>query len=196
MNKKLKIAVAAVSVVMAGTMAFGMFGCVHDDPNGPSGKEYDDTVKVATVKNTTSAQEIVTKLSDAAGSAKLASHVTAKQTAYGRLKTYAADGATTTTGKQEKLTVVARDSSKVEFKMDIGDNANRSVSYTSSLLTSDAATLPDGKEYNQGDLKPAWANVATKLNLDIKEGYTDKGDSKGKIEKLSTSTAVGNKLED
>lgn len=27
MNKKLKIAVAAVSVVMAGTMAFGMFGC-------------------------------------------------------------------------------------------------------------------------------------------------------------------------
>ena len=36
MNKKLKIATAAVSVVMAGTMAFGMFGCTKGS-SGPSG---------------------------------------------------------------------------------------------------------------------------------------------------------------
>ena len=34
MNKKLKIASAAVAVVMAGTMAFGMFGCGGNDDSG------------------------------------------------------------------------------------------------------------------------------------------------------------------
>lgn len=196
MNKKLKIAVAAVSVVMAGTMAFGMFGCGPKTPAGPTEKVYDDTVKTATEKATTSAQEIVTKLTDANGSAKLAKFVTVRQNAYSRLKDFATTGATSTDGKQAKLTVVARDTSKVDFKMDIGDNAQRSVSYTSKLLTSDGATLPDGKKYNQNDLKPAWANVATKLNLNISEGFTDKGKSKGKIEALKSSTTSGNTLAD
>lgn len=37
MNKKLKIATIAVSVVMAGTMAFGMFGCGSGDNGGDNG---------------------------------------------------------------------------------------------------------------------------------------------------------------
>lgn len=42
MNKKLKIATAAVSVVMAGTMVFGMFGCTNN--NKPDDKP-DDTIQ-------------------------------------------------------------------------------------------------------------------------------------------------------
>lgn len=42
MNKKLKVATAAVSVVMAGTMVFGMFGCVTGN-NGGSGTTVDPT---------------------------------------------------------------------------------------------------------------------------------------------------------
>ncbi|MDE6791269.1 MAG: hypothetical protein K2J61_06060, partial [Clostridia bacterium] len=38
MNKKLKIATAAVSVVMAGTMAVGMFGCVKPKPKSTQEK--------------------------------------------------------------------------------------------------------------------------------------------------------------
>lgn len=194
MNRKAKIAIAAVSVVMAGTMALSVAGCHKNDNNG--GKTYGDEIRTATDKATTSAQQIVDKLNDANGSAKLASHVTVKQNAYGRLKTYSANGASSTEGKQDKLNVVERDTTVVDFPMDIGDNAERSVSYTSKLLTSDGAKLPDGKTYHQKDIKPAWQHVATQLNLNIKEAYTDKGDSKGKIEKLGTSVAEGQKLQD
>lgn len=46
MNKKLKIATAAVSVVMAGTMAFGMFGCNTSKPTN-TGKQQKYTVAAA-----------------------------------------------------------------------------------------------------------------------------------------------------
>lgn len=192
MNKKLKIATIAVSAVMAGTMAFSVVGC--GGGKKPTGKVYKDDVKIATANNTTSADEIIKQLNE---TAKLNSHVAAKQTAFNKLKAYAADGATSTEGKQAKLPVPERDTSKkVDFKMDIGDNAQRSVSYTSKLLGSSGATLPDGKKYEVGNLKPAWAAVATKMNLNITEGFTDKQKSVGKIAALKNSTTAGNGLGD
>lgn len=53
MNKKLKIATAAVSVVMAGTMAFGIFGCSSNNSSKTSGKQEKYTVGTGDISNTT-----------------------------------------------------------------------------------------------------------------------------------------------
>ena len=53
MNKKLKIATAAVSVVMAGTMAFGMFGCSNGNGGGDSKPKVDEAGKLTWAENTT-----------------------------------------------------------------------------------------------------------------------------------------------
>lgn len=54
MNKKLKIASAAVAVVMAGTMAFGMFGCKNSDGPGyyTGAPKLDDSGKLTYAEGT------------------------------------------------------------------------------------------------------------------------------------------------
>lgn len=53
MNNKLKIASAAVAVVMAGTMAFGMFGCGSSTSNKKSDKQEKYTVGTGSISNVT-----------------------------------------------------------------------------------------------------------------------------------------------
>lgn len=53
MNKKLKIATAAVAVVMAGTMAFGMFGCSNNGGGKKSDKQEKYTVGTGSISDVT-----------------------------------------------------------------------------------------------------------------------------------------------
>lgn len=117
MNKTKKIAIAAVAVVMAGTMALPLAAC-------NSSKR---------------------KLKDAA---------------------------------QAKLEVSVDEAGKLSYsadttlRMNIGDKPFRSISYLAAgkILSGDV-TLPDGKVYKNGDMKPAWVNLQNKLNLKFADVY-------------------------
>ncbi len=93
MNKKLKIATAAVSVVMAGTMVFGMFGCSGNKPSGPVIEDrtdinYDENHRLTYAEGTaisvnagngtsaSSCQSIAYRESELSGSVKMPDGVT------------------------------------------------------------------------------------------------------------------------
>ncbi len=187
MNKKLKIAAIAVSAIMAGSMAFGIVGCGNKTPDNPKpgpgpGPIVGDTTGTAknplgsapanaTVKSTTSANEIVTKLNE---KAYLSGYIAGKDAAWKRLKTYADGGfkATKTEGKQAKLTVADSYTSTTQLRFDIGDKNTRSITYGTGSIISGTVTLPDGKTYTNDSLKPAWAALETKLGLDVVDKWS------------------------
>ncbi|MCM1438331.1 MAG: hypothetical protein NC131_03855 [Roseburia sp.] len=133
MNKKLKIATAAVSVVMAGTMAFGMFGC--------------------------------------------------------------SKGSGTNNGKQEKLDVAAATESlsDVTLNINIGDAAQRSISYKYGDLLSGNVKLPDGNTYSSSSLKPAWKAFETELGVKFNDVWQN---SSNKVTNAITATTNGSRLSD
>ena len=135
MNKKLKIATAAVSVVMAGTMAFGMFGCKSSGPSDNNG------------------------------------------------------------GKQKKYAVAAatEDLSDVELKINIGDAAQRSISYQYGDLLSGTVTLPDGKSYTSSSLKPAWKAFQDELGVKFVDNWKY---ASNKVTNAKTATTSGSMLSD
>lgn len=118
MNKKLKIASVAVSVVMAGTLAFGIFGCTG---GGNTNKKTEPSV-------------------DAQG----------------------------------KLTYA----STTELRLNVGNQNSskpQSPSYQANTELAGAVTMPDGKSYSIGDLKPAWAALQDQLNLKLTDAFQNKG---------------------
>lgn len=128
MNKKLKIASAAVAVVMAGTMAFGMFGC--GGGNGGGGGGYVDP-KVDAAGNLTYTDN--TTITTAIGYDKLATGMKLK--------------ATDTSGTEE-----------------IPGNALIGQTFM-------------GKEWSEGNFKPAWQAVQDKLKVSFNDlwKYSDDG---------------------
>ncbi|MDE6690717.1 MAG: hypothetical protein K2K04_01985, partial [Clostridia bacterium] len=197
MNKKLKIASAAVAVVMAGTMAFGMFGCTggNDDSGKGSGNgnvignTYED-LTLPTAKATTSAEEIVSQLNS---KAKLNTHVSNKNNAWQRLKKYSEGTDVTTEGKQQKYTVAESYPATTQLKFDVGDDAARAVSFANGGIISGTVTLPDGKQYTTSSLKPAWAALEKSLNLRVVDAFSKKSD---KIKDAAINTTAGGGLGD
>lgn len=131
MNKKLKIATAAVSVVMAGTMVVGMFGCTPKKP----------------------------------------------------------------VSEQEKYEVAAAgtDISGVTININIGDAAQRSISFGYGELLSGTVKLPDGKSYSSSSLKPAWAAFETMVGCKFKDVWQN---ASKKLTNAATATTEGARLSD
>lgn len=147
MNKKFKIAATAVSVVMAGSMAFGMFGCTTT-PNNPGDTNKPNETDIQAAQIT---QAVKDKLN-------YNTYVGACDLAYERLvsKNWA-EGSE----KQAKLTVTAPTSSDtISLRFNIGDKNVRSISYIedAKMLTG-TVTLPDGSSVNGGALKPVWSTL-------------------------------------
>ncbi|MGN0807211.1 MAG: hypothetical protein ACI4MN_02020 [Candidatus Coproplasma sp.] len=118
MNKKLKIASIAVSVVMAGTLAFGIFGCTGGN---------------TTPKTTEPSVDAEGKL------------------------TYA---------------------STTELRLNVGNQNStkpQSPAYRENAELKGAVVMPDGKSYNIGDLKPAWAALQDQLDLKLTDAFQNKG---------------------
>ncbi|MGN0814470.1 MAG: hypothetical protein ACI4MH_04475 [Candidatus Coproplasma sp.] len=71
----------------------------------------------------------------------------------------------------DKLTYAAN----TELRMNVG-NQNSShpakIAYMAEELTQ-TVTMPDGKTYNAGDLKPAWSALQTKLGVKLTESFTN-----------------------
>lgn len=131
MNKKLKIATAAVSVVMAGTMVVGMVGCGNKKP----------------------------------------------------------------VSEQPKYEVAAADAdiSGVTLNINIGDAAQRSISFGYGELLSGTVTLPDGKSYSSSSLKPAWAAFETMVGCKFKDVWQN---TSKKLTNAVTATTEGARLSD
>ncbi len=150
MNKKLKIASAAVAVVMAGTMAFGMFGCGGGNGGG-GGKtvvtpNLDEAGKLTYTDNTT--------ITTAIGYDKLATGMKLKATEKG-----AGEG-----GK------------------DIPGNA----------LIGDTFM---GKEWSEGNFKPAWQEVQNKLKVSFNDVWKYSDDGKASknlatVKAMNTNTGL------
>lgn len=126
MNKKLKIAFAATSVVMAGTMVFGMFGCSGNKPNPDPTPDPEPGI----VDRTDINYDENHRLTFASGTA---------------LSINAGNGTTA--------------------------SSCQSIAYRESELAG-TVKMPDGVEYNVGDLKPAWAALEKQLGVSISDSYT------------------------
>ena len=148
MNKKLKIATVAVSVVMAGTMAFGMFGCSKGSGNnGPK--------LVATNHNVDS---IVTS-----GDGQ-----TVDTISVGNLSFYTIKGT-----KVPAYTT----SESLALNICDGSNNDRHITYHSTQISTEAE-LPDGKIYSPGDLKPAWKQLSTDLGVNFTDAAQNRSSEK------------------
>lgn len=147
MNKKLKIATAAVSVVMAGTMAFGMFGC---NKSGGDGGNTNFTYK--TYHNVDS---IVTSGEEQ------------------NVDTKSVGGLTFYTLKGTNVPAY-RNTTTLAMNVCDGGNADRHITFHSSQISTEAM-LPDGGIYSPGELKPAWAQLSKDLGVKFEDKAKDRG---------------------
>ena len=57
--------------------------------------------------------------------------------------------------------------------LNMGQNSNYTISFRENKIATGASvTLPDGKTYRQGDMKPAWATMEDELNIKITDSFT------------------------
>jgi putative aldouronate transport system substrate-binding protein len=129
MNKTKKIAMVAVSCIMAGTMALSVTACGGGSGGSSSGSE---KLSVKTDENG--------KLSYTSG---------------------------------------------ITLNMNVGNQNSttpQSISYKSFELAS-SVTMPDGKTYNSGDLKPVWSELKSTLNIN----FTDKFQNRGTDAQITTA---------
>ena len=73
---------------------------------------------------------------------------------------------------------------EVTLKMNIGDDARRSISFQNGNLIAGTIKLPDGKEYTSSDLKPTWKALQDQLGIKFEDVWIS--DSK-KVENAITS---------
>lgn len=187
MKKSTKIAVAATSVVMAGTMVFGMLGC-----DGCS-NEMAETEKTVSAFATS----VVSALE---GSDNLLSgYGTVKTAAWSRAKAYYNNNMTATSeeGKQEKYSVASADTdiSGITLNLNIGDSAAKSVSYSPSgaNILSGSVKLVDGNTYTADDLKPAWQAFQNMVGCKFNDVWIN---AKNKVKTAASASAEGERLQD
>ncbi len=143
MNKTKKIAIAAVSLAMAGTLAFGVFGCTpggNKPVNKPSVGGPSSSVDLSNFGD-------VNNIGVGDKSGVVATNAD-KSINYDSYKN----------GRQ-----------KVTLNMACGNN-NLMTSMSFRTL-SNGLLLPDGKTYENDDFKPAWQQIGTDLNIGFKDVY-------------------------
>lgn len=163
MNNYKKIAAAVVSTVMAGTMVFSFTACQPDNPDGPNGGGETGVEKLVKHMTDSGSQVRETTLATGWTTAKsywtyLKDHRTASADTYHVLNT---DGTI-------NYEAYAR-SSEVTLNIAIGHNSNITGAFYNDLKSQ--ITLPDGKNYEDGNLKPAWAQLGKDLNIKFSDAY-------------------------
>lgn len=165
MNKKAKIAMAAASVVMAGTMALGIVGCTtpNPGPGGPGGT--DDSVSAA-------ATNFVARMND---QYNLADRVATNASAYARAASYwnilkPTGGTVTapTAGPDKTYTA------NTQIGIAIGNNDLRTGAFYNSGIDG-SVTVPGGYSATKDVIKPAFAAIQDALNFEFKDEYAGKG---------------------
>lgn len=183
MNKKAKIAMAAVSVVMAGTMALGIVGCTPTPTPGPTpGPEGPGHTGGTTIWSGTDANaaKIVKSVED---NLNYNDYLGLCNTAYTRLvnKNWVAEGSTQAKLQAAPLT------DGVSLELAVGDDAKRTIKHGTAHVTGTNVVLPNGENANAGNLKPVWNDIQNTLTTKLGKTITftepafNKGGELGKI---------------
>lgn len=171
MNKFKKLAVAAVSVVMAGTMALSFAACgdKKDDGNKKPETPTIDTSKLIGGKIDTAK---VTSVYNHMVSKGIVGRETANATGWTTAKTYWDYLSTTASTETKDLYGVRKSDGSLDYtKYDSKATLNLAVGHEKLHLSTayhnlgDEITLPDGNKYVDNKLKPAWAQMSKDLNI-------------------------------
>lgn len=95
--------------------------------------------------------------------------------------------------KQEKYTVADASTSisDVTLKINVGDKNNRSISFGYGELLSGTVTLPDGKQYTDSSLKPAWAAFQDMVGCKFEDNWQN---DSNKLKNAKESTTGNSQL--
>lgn len=161
MNNYKKIAAAVVSTVMAGTMVFSLTACQPNNPD--NGGDLTGVDKLVKHMVDSGAQRRETTLATGWTTAKnywtyLKDHRTTSADTYHVLK---ADG----TINYEAYTRA----NPVTLNIAIGHNSEITGAFYNGLKAQ--ITLPDGKTYEDGNIKPAWRQMGEDLNITFNNAY-------------------------
>lgn len=173
MNKFKKTAMAAVSVVMAGTMVLGFAGC-GDDPTPPPGPDSDVTVTGIDTKKTAN---LLKHMRDSGITGRLAANADAWTTAKGYW-TYLSGASSTTT--KDEYGIRKADGTIDYTKYNSNATLNLAVGHDKMHLSTayhelgNKITMPDGKSYSDKDLKPAWRQMGEDLHITFNDVWDGK----------------------
>ncbi|MDE7301181.1 MAG: hypothetical protein K2N47_03340, partial [Clostridia bacterium] len=167
MNKKAKIAMAAASVVMAGTMALGIVGCTDPNPGpggpgGPGGT--DDTVSAA-------ATNFVARMND---EFNLTDRVTNNAAGYARAASYwnilkptGGTVAAPANGPDKSYTA------NTKIGIGIGNNSKDTGAFFDEITGNIA--IPGGYTASTGAIKPAFKALQDALGVSFENHYGGEG---------------------
>ena len=159
MNKLKKLAAAAVSVVMAGTMAISFTACGNSKTDN---------------KNDGYDAASVTRLLAHMKDSGIEQRLNAMSGGWETAKTYWAylskESGTNKYGKDEYH--IRKEDGSIDYSVyNTNATLNLAVGHEGKALSTayhelgDEITMPDGKKYNDGDLKPAWRQMSEDLHI-------------------------------
>lgn len=200
MNKTKKFAFAAVSVVMAGAMAMSMVAC--GEKNDDKGNNPGSGTNTGSTIDANAVNKILTHMStDSQGQVRENTLAGGWNTA----KSYweYLSGATSTTVADE-YGVLNSDgtinynaySRSSEVTLNLGIGHNSTITSTSFRDLGGQITLPDGKNYEDGNMKPAWVQLGKDLNISFNDVYLGKATNANLKEMITTKDEKGNKVYD
>lgn len=172
MNKFKKLATTAVSLVMAGTMVFGFAACGNDDNDEKLPESYSlekvgdyNAAKVSALHSYMQTKGITTR-----NNANASGWTTAK-----RYWTYLSGASDTET---KDLYGVRKENGDLDYTK-YNSNATLNVAIGHDKLEVSTAyhklgakiTMPDGNQYSDDDLKPAWRQMGEDLKITFNDVY-------------------------
>lgn len=165
MNKYKKIAAAVISTVMAGTMVVSLAAC---GPQGDNGDNRTDEEKLTKLLNHISTE------SNAKGRA------TANNSGWTTAKSYWTYLGSNAGGTVADEYGVLNQDGTIKYSAYSGNSGvtlNLAIGHNSSVTSTtvgeigDNIKLPDNKTYEAGNLKPAWQQLSTDLNIKFNDVY-------------------------
>lgn len=171
MNKKLKIACAAVSVVMAGTMAFGMFGCNSGGGgSGGGGSHQDATVAITgTMWNATPSTGATSFVDTLKTNYNLTARVNANAGGWTTANQYWS-WLKTSVSEPSAEGPDSTYTSGTRIGIAIGHNSDTTGAFFGNIAETSVA-LPDGTNATSKGLKPAFKAIQSALDVTFSDGY-------------------------
>ncbi|MDE7453523.1 MAG: hypothetical protein K2N22_03855 [Clostridia bacterium] len=164
MNKTKKIITAAVSVVMAGTMAASLAACGDNNkPNKPSGSGANENLMT----------KFEGYMDDAWKTAKEGYGSTESSSAQKKLEPKLENGKLAYSSKTTLTTALGYDGPNTGIKYSGGDDGNtkKLLTYLGGYEGSADAFQLYGNTYTAGNLKPAWKALSEKLDVTISDEF-------------------------
>ena len=187
MNKFKKLAATAVSLVMAGTMAFGLVACGETDgpggnnPGGSGGNVDSNPNLIGGKIDSAKVKQVYDHMVQSGITGREMANDSGWKTAKEYWK-YLSGAASTET--KDEYHVRKADGSLDYTKYDSNATLNLAVGHEKTHLSTAyhdlraQITMPDNNKYTDGDLKPAWAQMSKDLNIKFNDVWDGSKTSK------------------